>query len=66
MHSKDKVDPALKKDVVYQWHCPKPNCNSSYIGEMSRSLSECIKEHGKQGNSAIFTIVQTKATHYLN
>ena len=35
MHPKDKVDPSLKKDIVYQWSCTKPNCKSSYIGETS-------------------------------
>ena len=25
MHPKDKVDPSLKKDIVYQWSCTKPN-----------------------------------------
>ena len=29
MHPKDKVDPSLKKDVVYQWSCTKPGCKSS-------------------------------------
>ena len=38
MHSKDKVDTSLKKDVDYQWSCTKPNCKSSYIGETSMSL----------------------------
>ena len=47
MHPKDKVDPSLKKDEVYQWSCTKPNCKSSYIGETSRSLSEHVQEHGK-------------------
>ena len=40
MHPKDKVDPSLKKDVIYQWSCTKPNCKSSYIRETSRSLCE--------------------------
>ena len=38
MHPKDKVDPSLKKDIVYQWFCTNPGCKSSYIGETSRSL----------------------------
>ena len=54
MHPKDKIDPSLKKDVVYQWSCSKTNCKSSYIGETSRSLSERVKEHCKEGNSAIY------------
>ena len=45
MHPKGKVDPSLKKDVVYQWSCTKPNCKSSYIGETSRALSDRVKEH---------------------
>ena len=54
MHPKDKVDPSLKKDIIYQWSCTKPNCKSSYIGETSRSLCERAKEHSKEGsNSAI-------------
>ena len=55
MHPKDKVDPSLQKDVVYQWSCIKSNCKSSYIGETSRSLSEHVQEHSKEGsNSAIY------------
>ena len=54
MHPKDKIDPSLKKDVVYQWSCSKTNCKSSYIGETSRSLSERVKEHSKERNSAIY------------
>ena len=61
MHPKDKVDPSLKKDVVYQWSCTKPNCKSSYIGETSRSLSEHAQEHGKEeSNSAIYQHCSTK------
>ena len=55
MHPKDKVDPSLKKDIIYQWSCTNPNCKSSYIGETSRSLCERAKEHSKEGsNSAIY------------
>ena len=61
MHPKDKVDPSLKKDIVYQWSCTKPNCKSSYIGETSRSLCEWVKEHSKEGsNSAIYQPCSTK------
>ena len=61
MHPKDKVDPSLKKDVVYQWSCTKPNCKSSYIGETSRSFSEHTQEHGKEeSNSAIYQHCSTK------
>ena len=42
MHPKDKVDPSVKKNIVYQWSCTKPNCKSSYIGETSRSLHEWV------------------------
>ena len=49
MHPKDKVDPSLIKDIVYQWSCTKPNCKSSYIGETSRSLCEWVKEYSKEG-----------------
>ena len=55
IHSKDKVDPLLKKDVVYQWSCTNPGCKSSYIGKTSWSLCEHVKEHSKEGsNSAIY------------
>ena len=55
MHSKDKVDPSLKKDIVYQWSCTNPGCKSSYIREISRSLCEHVKEHSKEGsNSAMY------------
>ena len=61
MHPKDKVDPSLKKYVVYQWSCTKPNCKSSYIRETSRSLCDHVKEHSKEGsNSAIYQHCSTK------
>ena len=61
MHPKDKIDPSVKKDIVYQWSCTKPNYKSSYIGETSRSLYECVKEHSKEGsNSAIYQHCSTK------
>ena len=61
MHPKDKMDPSLKKDIVYQWSCTKPNCKSSYIGETSRSLCEWVKEHSKEwSNSAIYQHCSTK------
>ena len=61
MHPKDKVDPSLKKDIVYQWSCTKPNRKSSYIGETSWSLCECVKEHSKEGsNSAIYQRCSSK------
>ena len=54
MHPKDKINPLLKKDIVYQWSCTDPSCKSSYIGETCRSLRERVKEHSKEGtNSAI-------------
>ena len=61
MHPKDKVNPSLKKDIVYQWSCTKPNCKSSYIRETSRSLCNHVKEHSKEGsNSAIYQHCSTK------
>ena len=61
MHPKDKVNPSLKKDIVYQLSCTKPGCKSSYIGETSRSLCECVKEHSKEGsNSATYQHCYTK------
>ena len=61
MHPKDKVDPSLKKDIVYQWSCTKPGCKSSYIGEMPKSLCEYVKEHSKEGsNSAMYQHCYTK------
>ena len=62
MHPKDKVDPSLKKDIVYQWSCTNLGCKSSYIGETSWSLCEHVKEHSKKGsNSAIYQHCYTKA-----
>ena len=67
MHPKDKVDPSLKKDVVYQWSCTKPNCKSSYVRETSRSLSEHAQEHGKErSNSAIYQHCSTKGNPLPN
>ena len=61
MHPKDKADPFLKKEVIYQWPCTKPGYKSSYIRETSRSLCECVKEHSKEGsNSAILQHCSTK------
>ena len=61
IHPKDKVDPSLKKDIVYQWSCTKANCKSSYIGETSRSFCEGVKEHSKEGsNSTIYLHCSTK------
>ena len=61
MHPKDKVNPSLKKDIVYQWSCTKPGCNSSYIGETSGSLCEHVEEHSKEGyNSSIYQHCYTK------
>ena len=61
MHPKDKVDPSLKKDVIYQWSCTKANCKSSYLRGTSRSLSEHVREHSKEGsNSAICQHRSTK------
>ena len=61
MHPKDKINPSLKKDIVYQWSCTDPGCKSSYIGETCRSLGERVKEHSKEGtNSAIYQHCITK------
>ena len=61
MHHKDKINPSLKKDVVYQWSCTDPACKSSYIGETCRSLGERVKKHSKEGtNSAIYQHCITK------
>ena len=62
MHPKDKIDPSLKKDIVYEWSCINPDCKSSYIRETSRSLCECVKEHSKEGsNSALYQHCTTKS-----
>ena len=61
MHPKDKINPLLKKDIVYQWSCTDPSCKSSYIGETCRSRRERVKEHSKEGtNSAIYQHCITK------
>ena len=61
VHPKHKVNPSLKKDAVYQWSCTNPGCKSSYIGETSRSLCECVEEHSKEGsNSAMYQHCYTK------
>ena len=61
MHPKDKINPLLKKHIVYQWSCTNPSCKSSYIGETCRSLREHVKEHSKEGtNSAIYQHCMTK------
>ena len=67
MHPKHKVDLSLKKDIVYQWSCTKPNCKSSYIRETSRSLCEWVKEHSKKGsNSGIYQHCSTKGTSNID
>ena len=61
MHTKDKINPSLKKDIFYQWSCTGPSCKSSYTGETCRSHRECVKEHSKEGtNSAIYQHCITK------
>ena len=61
MHPKDKINPSLKKDIVYQWSCTDLSCKSSHIGETCRSLGECVKEHSKEGtNSAMYQHCITK------
>ena len=61
MYPKDKVNPSLKKDIVYQWSCTNLGCKLSHIGETSRSHCECVKEHSKEGsNSAIYQHCSTK------
>ena len=61
MHPKDKINPSLKKDVVYQWSCTDPSCKSSFSGETCRSLGEHVKEHSKEGtNLAIYQHCITK------
>ena len=67
MHPKDKIDPSLEKDIVYQWSCTNPGCKSSYIRETSRSLCEHVKEHSKEGsNSAIYQHCSTKGHSHPN
>ena len=53
MHPKDKVPMEQKKDIVYHCECKADGCNSSYMREMSRALSERVKEHSKSSTSAI-------------
>ena len=53
MHPKDKISINQKKDLVYHWECKEDGCNWSYIGEMSRALSERVKEHTMSTTSAI-------------
>ena len=60
MHPKDKILTQLCQNVVYEWNCPKENCNSSYIGESSRCLESRLKEHNTSSTSTIF---QHSITH---
>ena len=60
MHPKDKVESSFKKDIVYQCSCTKANCKSSNVRETSRSLSERVQEHSKEGSN--FTIYQHCST----
>ena len=53
IHPKDKVPINQKKDVVYHWECQADSYSFSYIGEISRSLEERVKEHSKLSTSAI-------------
>ena len=47
--------------------CTKPNCKSAYIGETSRSLSDRVKEHSKEGsNSAIYQHCSSKGHPFPN
>ena len=53
MHPKDLVEESLKQNVIYSWQCHKDGCEVSYIGETSRTLGECVKEHTSKDTSAI-------------
>ena len=67
MHTKDKVDTSLKKDIVYQWSCTSLKFKSSYIRETSRSLCEHVKEQSKEGsNSEIYQHCSTKGHPLTN
>ena len=63
MHPKDKINPHLYQDLVYQRTCPEETCNSSYIGESSRYLENRIKEHHTSTTSAIYQHNSTYNTH---
>ena len=59
MHPKDKVDPSLKKDIVYQWSCTSLGCKSSYIVNMSKNTAN------KVPTLLSINIVTPKAIHSL-
>ena len=46
VHPKDKVDPPVKTDCIYEIQCK--NCNYTYVGETGRKFSLRLKEHKKE------------------
>ena len=54
---KDPAPVALRSNVVYKFTCA--SCNSCYVGETSRHLSTCIREHlNRDRSSHIFQHLQ--------
>ena len=53
---KDQTIKEHKNGLVYKVECPDHECNATYIGEVSRRLSERIKDHGgRDHKSHVFT-----------
>ena len=45
---KDQDPKEKKSEVIYSYQCGTINCGEEYIGETSRTLEECYREHLKE------------------
>ena len=45
---KDQDPKEKKSGVIYSYQCGAIDCGEEYIGETSRTLGECYKEHLKE------------------
>ena len=48
---KDQDPKEKKSGVIYCYQCGVINCGEEYIGETSRKLGECYREHLKENSS---------------
>lgn len=62
--SKDKINREHQHNLIYRLSCPNVGCDSTYIGETARRLSERVKEHsGKGGQTSHMSQHTAKLGH---
>ena len=53
---KDRTKTEHEHNLIYKVTCPEPTCEATYVGEVSRRLSERIKDHsGRDQKSHVAT-----------